>query len=158
MPALVWQRLEAFARQGALVGLNARKAPVGFEQVLEAMKAEGGNAILFSRRTCRKRRTCEQLIADFVTRFGGIDVLINNAGGLVGRKPVAEIDDAFFADVINLNVRSAQMLTRFALPHLKASAGPAAKPVQSSWSARWLRIWRRLPAPLRRRQGLVAQC
>ena len=58
----------------------------------------------------------------FVARFGGIDVLVNNAGGLVGRKPLEEIDDAFFDAVTDLNARSALMVTKHALPHLRASA------------------------------------
>ena len=53
---------------------------------------------------------------------GPVDVLVNNAGGLVGRKPLPEIDDEFFDAVMGLNVRSAVMMTRFALPHLKAAA------------------------------------
>ena len=112
---------QAFARQGACVGLNARKEPAGFDAVLAEMKSGGGDAAFFPADLSQTAQ-CEKLLADFLARFGGIDVLINNAGGLVARKPVAEIDDAFFADVINLNVRSAQMLTRFALPHLKAAA------------------------------------
>ena len=112
---------QAFARQGARVGLNARKEPAGFDAVLAEMKSGGGDAAFFPADLSQTAQ-CEKLLADFLARFGGIDVLINNAGGLVARKPVAEIDDAFFADVINLNVRSAQMLTRFALPHLKAAA------------------------------------
>ena len=112
---------QALARQGAKVGLNARKEPEGFGAVLEAMRADGGDAAFFPA-DLSETAACEQLLTDFLARFGGIDILINNAGGLVARKPVTDIDDAFFADVINLNVRSAQMLTGFALPHLKASA------------------------------------
>ena len=112
---------QAFARQGACVGVNARKEPAGFDAVLAEMKSSGGDAAFFPA-DLSETAQCEKLLADFLARFGGIDVLINNAGGLVARKPVAEIDDTFFADVINLNVRSAQMLTRFALPHLKAAA------------------------------------
>ncbi|MDR3410676.1 MAG: SDR family NAD(P)-dependent oxidoreductase [Formivibrio sp.] len=62
------------------------------------------------------------MINEFVAHFGGIDVLINNAGGLVARKPLPEIDDAFFDAVMDLNMRSAVMMTKFALPHLKAAA------------------------------------
>ncbi|GHU04679.1 hypothetical protein FACS1894158_05480 [Betaproteobacteria bacterium] len=65
---------------------------------------------------------CERLVEKFVARFGGVDVLVNNAGGMVARKPLAEIDDSLFEQVIDLNARSAVMVTKNALPHLIASA------------------------------------
>ena len=46
----------------------------------------------------------DQLIAEAKKRLGRIDVLINNAGGMVERRLVAEIDDDLFARVLDLNV------------------------------------------------------
>lgn len=112
---------QAFARCGAHVGINGRKAPADLPALLDAMRSEGGIAKFFAA-DLSQTAACEKLVADFVARFGGIDVLINNAGGLVGRKPLAEIDDAFFDAVSDLNMRSAVMTTRAALPYLKASA------------------------------------
>ncbi len=112
---------QAFARCGAKVGINGRRAPEGLDSLLAAMHAAGGEAEFFSADlSCSA--DCERLVGEFVARFGGIDVLVNNAGGLVGRKPLPEIDDEFFDAVMGLNVRSAVMMTRFALPHLKAAA------------------------------------
>ena len=112
---------QAFARCGAKVAINGRKAPANLDAILSGMKADGGEAV-FIAADVSTTAGCEQLVNEAVARLGGIDVLINNAGGLVGRKPLPEIDDAFFADVLNLNVRSALMTTKFALPHLKAAA------------------------------------
>jgi 3-oxoacyl-[acyl-carrier protein] reductase len=64
---------------------------------------------------------CEQLVAAAAKFLGGIDVLINNAGSLVARKSLAEADDAFWAEVMSLNVGSARRVTRAALPHLTAA-------------------------------------
>ncbi|GAL25240.1 short-chain dehydrogenase/reductase SDR [Vibrio variabilis] len=44
-----------------------------------------------------------------------MDVLINNAGGLGGRKGLESIDDALFDHVMNLNARSALMVTKYAI-------------------------------------------
>jgi 3-oxoacyl-[acyl-carrier protein] reductase len=65
---------------------------------------------------------CERLVAEAVSSLGGLDVLINNAGSLVARKTLAEADDAFWAEVMTLNVGSARRVTRAALPHLAAAA------------------------------------
>ena len=48
---------------------------------------------------------------------------INNAGGLVQRVPIAEIDDAFFDAVIDLNVRSVVAACSAAVPHMRKSGG-----------------------------------
>lgn len=111
----------AFARCGARVGINGRHAPKGLNLLLADMSADHGEAAFFPA-DLADSAACTRLVEDFVARFGGIDVLINNAGGLVGRRPLAEIDDAFFHAVGDLNMRSALMCTQAALPHLKAAA------------------------------------
>ena len=57
--------------------------------------------------------------------FGGgtVDVLVNCAGGMVARKTLADMDEAFFDTVMDLNFKSAFLVTKAALPHLaKGSA------------------------------------
>lgn len=65
---------------------------------------------------------CDRLVADAVRFLGGLDVLINNAGSLIARKMLSEADDAFWAEVMSLNLDSARRVTRAALPHLVAGA------------------------------------
>lgn len=48
-----------------------------------------------------------------------IDVLINNAGGLVQRAPIETITDELFDQVINLNVRSTMVCTGAAAQHMR---------------------------------------
>jgi 3-oxoacyl-[acyl-carrier protein] reductase len=47
----------------------------------------------------------DALIADAMKRFGRIDVLINNAGSLVARTPLAQLTDDFMDKVFDLNCR-----------------------------------------------------
>ncbi len=65
---------------------------------------------------------CEQLVGEAVQFLGGLDILINNAGSLIGRRAFAEADDAFWSDTISLNVGSVRKITRAALPHLAQAA------------------------------------
>jgi 3-oxoacyl-[acyl-carrier protein] reductase len=65
---------------------------------------------------------CQRLIDEAVQFLGGLDVLVNNAGSLVARRTLAEADDAFWAEVMSLNVDSARRVTRAAIPHLIAAA------------------------------------
>lgn len=113
--------VEAFARAGAKVAMNGRRVPADLEATLARLNGLGGE-VVFLQADVSDSAACGTLIEAFVERFGGIDVLVNNAGGLVARKPLPEIDDAFFDAVTDLNARSALMVTKHALPHLKAAA------------------------------------
>lgn len=65
----------------------------------------------------------EAVVAGAVEVLGGLDILINNAGSLVGRKRLEELDVTFWDHVMALNVTSMMSVTRAAAPHL--SANPA---------------------------------
>src|SRR5258706_13698267 len=65
---------------------------------------------------------CERLVGEAVKFLGGLDVLMNNAGSLVARKTLPEADDAFWAEVMSLNLDSTRRVTRAAAPHLIAAA------------------------------------
>jgi NAD(P)-dependent dehydrogenase (short-subunit alcohol dehydrogenase family) len=63
-------------------------------------------------------------VAAVVERFGGIDVLVNNAG--IGAQGTVEAaTDADWARVLDVNVVGTARVTRAALPHLRRSAHAA---------------------------------
>ena len=47
----------------------------------------------------------EQLLGEAIGRLGGLDVLINNAGGMVERRNLVDFDDALYDSVLDLNIR-----------------------------------------------------
>ena len=47
-----------------------------------------------------------RVVAEAEAALGGLDVLINNAGHMLGRIPLAEMDDAAVERVFDLNARS----------------------------------------------------
>ena len=111
----------AFVRQGAKVGINSHTAPPELQQTLDKLRQYSGEVEFFQADITRSN-DCAHLVDAFVARFGGLDILINNAGGLGGRANLEAIDDAFYDRVMDLNARSALMMTKFAIPHLRASA------------------------------------
>lgn len=58
----------------------------------------------------------EALIGEAVLRLGRIDVLVNNAGGMVERRNLAAFDDALYDKVLDLNVRQVVHCCRAVVP------------------------------------------
>lgn len=64
----------------------------------------------------------DTLIQATVDHFGGLDVLVNNAGVADGG-PIAEVDDEAWRKVLSINVDGVFYCTRAAMPHLKERGG-----------------------------------
>jgi NAD(P)-dependent dehydrogenase (short-subunit alcohol dehydrogenase family) len=69
-----------------------------------------------------KPEDCGRVVAEHVTRHGGLDVLVNSAGiGIAAR-----VEDAQLKHIdrqLNINLRGLVLVTQAALPHLRASRG-----------------------------------
>ena len=64
----------------------------------------------------------DRLVQESVAFLGGIDVLVCNAGHLVGRVTVADMSDEHYAKVMDVNVGTTFRTVRAAIPHLKQGA------------------------------------
>jgi 3-oxoacyl-[acyl-carrier protein] reductase len=58
------------------------------------------------------------LVKKTVEAFGGLDILINNAGSLVARKMLSEMEAEFWHKVMDINLTSMMFVTRAASPYL----------------------------------------
>jgi NAD(P)-dependent dehydrogenase (short-subunit alcohol dehydrogenase family) len=64
--------------------------------------------------------TCvKEVVAGVDEAYGKIDVLVNNAGGLGGRSPIADMGTDFWDKVLNLNLKSTFLFVRECIPLLK---------------------------------------
>jgi len=119
---------ELFAKRGAKVAITGRNAESLEETRQLSVKAAGGNAdkVLVITADVTNEEDTKRIVADTVNKFGQLDVLVNNAGGLT--KPGYQ-DCHFmrplevFDYVINLNTRSLVALNQEAIPHLKKTKG-----------------------------------
>ncbi len=104
---------KGFAKHGAKVAVHYHASRAEAEAVVSEIKLHGGTAALFGA-DVRSSSAVENLVSAVHRYFGRLDVLVNNAGGLVKRAPLAEIDDVLFDEVMNLNVRSVVAASRAA--------------------------------------------
>jgi 3-oxoacyl-[acyl-carrier protein] reductase len=63
----------------------------------------------------------DRLVDEAVGFLGGLEIVVTNAGHLVGRSPVAEMSDEHFSKVVEVNLGSTFRTVRAAIPHLRAA-------------------------------------
>ncbi|MHB1102417.1 MAG: SDR family NAD(P)-dependent oxidoreductase [Devosia sp.] len=110
------------ARQGAVVAVHGNKNAAAAREVVQAIEAEGGKAIVVLGDVSVPAEA-ERLVEDAVKGLGGLDILINNAGAILERVTNAAFDQDMYQRVYDLNVRSVLAVTKAAYPHLKQAGG-----------------------------------
>lgn len=106
----------AFAGEGARVvvaDLNAE----GAQAVAKEIEQAGGAAVAVVG-DLSEQAVVDQVVETAVERFGGVDVLVNNAGIMDRMSAVADVTDAEWERVIRVNLTAPFLLTRAALPHM----------------------------------------
>jgi 3-oxoacyl-[acyl-carrier protein] reductase len=103
----------AFAAQGAVLALHFNShEPAASETKPKLVRGD-----------LSKRGEARRVVDEAAAALGGLDILINNAGGLGERRPIAEVDDALFDFVYDLNVRSVIAASQAAIPHFEKRGG-----------------------------------
>jgi short-subunit dehydrogenase len=119
---------QRFADEGASVAITARGA-AGLEAVAARIRERGGTARAFPA-DLGDPAACEALLGAVVEALGGLDVLVNNAGANV-RGAVEKQDPAALANIIQVNLVAPIVLTRLAIPRLRARGGGSVVQVAS---------------------------
>ncbi|MEU6148179.1 glucose 1-dehydrogenase [Streptomyces sp. NPDC047081] len=106
----------AFATEGARVVIADLNAE-GAEKVVAEIEQAGGTAV------AAVGDLSDQAVVDAVVRtavdtFGGVDVLVNNAGIMDRMSALADVADAEWERVIRVNLTAPFLLTRAVLPHM----------------------------------------
>jgi 3-oxoacyl-[acyl-carrier protein] reductase len=105
----------AFLERGMQVTISARK-DADLQEA--ARRLSGGDRILAVRADVREPADAQRLVEETVRRFGGVDVLVNNAG--VGRfSNVADMSLDDWRQVIDTNLSGVFYCSRAAIPAMK---------------------------------------
>ncbi|HEV2456235.1 MAG TPA: SDR family NAD(P)-dependent oxidoreductase, partial [Verrucomicrobiae bacterium] len=117
-----------FAQEGAKVAILARREAEG-RAVQDAIRIQGGG-ITFFPCDVTDRAAVEAAVAQTVSTYGGLDVLINNAGGGAREMFPAESDETWDR-VLRVNLTACFLTCRAAWPHLIKSGSGAIVNVSS---------------------------
>jgi 3-oxoacyl-[acyl-carrier protein] reductase len=109
----------AMGAQGLKVAVHYNQSEAPAAAVADAIRQTGSEALLV-RADVRDSAAIRQVVAQVLKAFGRIDVLVNNAGGLVKRVPVAEFTDELFDEVMHINARSMLAFCREVVPAMRA--------------------------------------
>ena len=119
------------AQRGANVVINYQSSEAEAHEVVEA---------------CVNMGTCAQAVqADIsskigvetvrdaaISKFGGVDILINNAGITIGGQSVVDMPLEDWHKVIDVNLHSVHYMTTAALPHMRGRHGAAVVNIASN--------------------------
>jgi 3-oxoacyl-[acyl-carrier protein] reductase len=112
----------AFGAAGARVAVHYHASEAAAKGVARDIAAAGGAATLF-RADLQQPAEPARLVESVQRHYGRIDVVVNNAGNVFGRKPFAEWSDADMDTMLQLNVRSVVALCRAVLGVFRAQGG-----------------------------------
>lgn len=109
---------KSLAAEGAKVVVNFCNNQANAEAVISDITDAGGTAMAV-KGDMTVQADVDWLVSEACSVYGDrIDILVNVAGGIIARKKLDEMDQAFFEEVLRLNVVSTFMLTKAAVKQM----------------------------------------
>ena len=110
----------AFAREGARVVVAARRVEK-LQEVVNEVKAAGGEGLAIACDVA-KSEDAERAVAETVQEFGGLHVLVNNAGALQA-STVEGVSEEEWDRLMSVNLKGPYLMSRAALPEFRKAGG-----------------------------------
>ena len=109
----------AYAREGADVAINYLPAEeADAREVIELIKAEGRKAVSIPG-DLREESFCQRLVQEAVSKLGGLDIVVNNAGRQQTHASILDISTEQFDWTMKTNIYAPFWIIKAALPHLQ---------------------------------------
>jgi 3-oxoacyl-[acyl-carrier protein] reductase len=108
----------AFARLGSRLVIHYNASRDAAQAVATACKALGAEAVLTGGDVTRSSEV-KRIVAEAISAYGRIDVLINNAGGMLGRVKIEDYTEEQIGRVLALNVTQVAMFMREVIPMMR---------------------------------------
>jgi len=112
----------ALARAGCDVVVTYHSDEAGGRDVASEIKTLGHRSAALRCDVC-KTDDVNRAVDEAVEFLGGLDIVFANAGGMIRRCPLMEMDEDLFQAVMDLNVTSVCRTLKAAVPHLRKAGG-----------------------------------
>lgn len=106
-----------FIDSGANVAIHYFSSADTANKLVAYATSKGQKAIAISG-DLTKEADADSLVEQTVKAFGGLNILINNAGSLVARNLLSDMKTEFWHKVMDINMTSMMFITRASAPHL----------------------------------------
>lgn len=121
---------EGLLKAGCDVAIHYFSDEQGAREVIALAKTLGRRAQAFQA-DLTDEAAAVRMVREAADFLGGLDVLINNAGGLIARRALGTVDLPFWQRVIDVNMTSMMLVTREAVPYLAQAKGASIVNVSS---------------------------
>lgn len=108
------------AQAGATVAAHYHTSDAGAKKTLAEIERQSGRGFLI-RADLTEESQVRSMVETVITNAGRLDILFNNAGSVIERAKLEECSLSLWKQVLDVNLTSAFLASREAIPHLKKS-------------------------------------
>lgn len=123
--------VEEFAKDGYQVLLNYNTSKEKAEKLKEKL-TKNEQSVEIYKADLTKKVEVEEMVQTILSKYGKIDVLVNNAG-ISQIKPFAEIEEADWDNMINTNLKSIYLTTKTVINNMIANKNGSIINISSIW-------------------------
>lgn len=113
---------ELFASYGARIGIHYNKSEKEATHVFQKIKDNDGDAVILQA-DLLDYSSYKKLVDSFIEKYSGIDVLVNNAGGIYGFTDFSDLDGDSWDKTFTLNTKAPFFLAKEAFSDMKEHGG-----------------------------------
>jgi 3-oxoacyl-[acyl-carrier protein] reductase len=110
----------ALGDAGATIGVHYNTSEAAAKETLAELETRGARAVLLPGDLTDEKQA-EAAVDAFIQQVGRLDILVNNAGSPVKTTRIEDCPTELWRLVLDVNLTSAFIVTRRAIPHLRAS-------------------------------------